>query len=246
METILVTGASSGIGQAIAIGLSGKFNLVLNGRNEERLRETLAQCRNQESHVVWPCDLSDLDNLESNYLLFVKEHNVQINHLVYCAGTIKTVPLRMVTADSLRELFAINVFAGELLIKQLASKRINGENLRSITLISSNISNFGAKAHSMYSASKAAVDGMMRSLAVELAPRIRVNSVLPGAIKTPMTEHIYEDTEVAERMAATYPLGLGNTNDILGAVRFLISSDARWITGQQLTVDGGRTINITG
>ena len=86
----------------------------------------------------------------------------------------------------------------------------------------------------------------MRSLAVELAPRVRLNSVLPGGVRTSMTEHMYQDEELVKRMAATYPLGLGEVNDIYEAVNFLLSDKARWITGQQCTVDGGRTINITG
>ena len=86
----------------------------------------------------------------------------------------------------------------------------------------------------------------MRCLALELAPGVRVNSVLPGGIRTPMTEHLYKDTEMIERMNTTYPLGEGSVKDICGAVQFLLSDEARWITGQQLTVDGGRTINITG
>ena len=86
----------------------------------------------------------------------------------------------------------------------------------------------------------------MRSLAVELAPRVRVNSVLPGGVRTAMTEHMYQDENLIERMAADYPLGLGEVKDIYMAVKFLLSDEARWVTGQQFTVDGGRTINITG
>ena len=115
----------------------------------------------------------------------------------------------------------------------------------SAVLISSNISNFGAKAHSAYGASKAAIDGLMRSLAIELAPNVRINSVLPGGIKTALTARIFEDKELIRKMELSYPLGLGCTNDIANAVEFLLSNRSRWITGQQITVDGGRTINLT-
>ena len=125
-------------------------------------------------------------------------------------------------------------------------RKVNKYTLRSVVLISSNISNFGAVAHSVYGASKGAVDAMMRSLAVELAPRVRINSVLPGAVHTAMTEHIYENKDLIHRMEAAYPLGLGTTSYIADAVEFLLSDKAGWITGQQLTVDGGRNINITG
>jgi NAD(P)-dependent dehydrogenase (short-subunit alcohol dehydrogenase family) len=85
----------------------------------------------------------------------------------------------------------------------------------------------------------------MRALAVELAPEVRVNSVLPGAVETAMTKQVFADPEVAPRVSAEYPLGTGKPGDIAAAVEFLLSEDARWITGQQLVVDGGRTVNIT-
>lgn len=98
----------------------------------------------------------------------------------------------------------------------------------------------------VYGSSKAALDGLMRGLAVELAPKVRVNSVLPGAILTDMTADILNDEAVVRRMEGAYPLGLGNAEDISNTVKFLLSDDARWITGQQFYVDGGRTVNITG
>ena len=86
----------------------------------------------------------------------------------------------------------------------------------------------------------------MRCLAVELAPNVRVNSVLPGAVRTRMTEGIFANEEVVERMKSKYPLGLGDVSKIADAVSFLLSEKAAWITGQQITVDGGATIDITG
>jgi NAD(P)-dependent dehydrogenase (short-subunit alcohol dehydrogenase family) len=85
----------------------------------------------------------------------------------------------------------------------------------------------------------------MRAAAVELAPDVRVNSVLPGAVRTAMTESMLADDALQTRMEADYPLGLGEPGDIAAAVEFLLSEKARWITGQQLVVDGGRTVNIT-
>jgi NAD(P)-dependent dehydrogenase (short-subunit alcohol dehydrogenase family) len=162
------------------------------------------------------------------------------------AGYMKTIPLKILSVDSFLSAFSVNVIAAALITKVLTKKKINQDTLKSVVFISSNISNFGAKAFSSYAASKAAVDGLMRCLAVELAPAVRVNSVLPGGVRTAMTEHIYQDPELIKRIEATYPLGLGTTQDVCAAVKFLISDAAGWITGQQLTVDGGRTINISG
>ena len=141
--------------------------------------------------------------------------------------------------------FNINVVSAALITKILAGRK-NQKALKSAVFISSNISNYGAKAFSIYSSAKSGLDGLMRSLAVELAPDVRINSVLPGGVKTRMTEHMYEDEDLIKRMESLYPLGLGKVDDICHVVQFLLSDDARWITGQQITVDGGRTINITG
>jgi NAD(P)-dependent dehydrogenase (short-subunit alcohol dehydrogenase family) len=86
---------------------------------------------------------------------------------------------------------------------------------------------------------------MVRALAVELAPDVRVNSVLPGAVRTPMAEAALADPVIAERLRQDYPLGIGQPGDIASAVEFLLSKNANWITGQQFVVDGGRTINLS-
>ncbi|OQA45032.1 MAG: putative 2,4-dienoyl-CoA reductase [Bacteroidetes bacterium ADurb.Bin302] len=243
---ILVTGASSGIGRRISIGLSSTYNIILNGRNLERLIETKEKCSIYTEQLIFPSDLSNINGLEEELSSFIKEHNIEIQKFVHCAGFMKMVPLKMVNIETINTTFATNIFSAALIIKVLTNRKLNNAALTTVVLISSNISNFGAKAFSIYGASKAGLDGLMRSLAVELAPKVRINSVLPGAVKTEMTESIYEDEETVKRMEATYPLGLGETSDIFEIVDFLLSEKARWITGQQITVDGGRTINITG
>lgn len=245
-NTILITGASSGMGREIAIRLSHTCRVILCGRNEERLLETLAQCSEGFNHIIWQYDLEDINGIEPSLSGLLKGYEAKVDYFVHCAGYIHTLPIKLVTVDALQKTFNINMFSAELIIKTLMMRKVNKDALRSVVLISSNISNFGAVAHSIYGASKGAVDAMMRSLAVELAPRVRINSILPGAVHTAMTKHIYENADLISRMESAYPLGLGTTTDIADAVEFLLSDKARWITGQQLTVDGGRTVNITG
>jgi NAD(P)-dependent dehydrogenase (short-subunit alcohol dehydrogenase family) len=243
---VFITGASFGIGRAIAINLSADYNIVLSGRNLERLHETKVGCSTINEQLIFPFDLSKVGEIEKAFSEFIAENSIEISSYVHCAGFMKMIPLKMMNLDVINNTLATNFISATLISKVLTQWKVNGNALKSIVFISSNISNFGAKAFSIYAASKGALDSMMRCLAVELAPKVRVNSVLPGAILTPMTESIFENKEASERMISTYPLGLGNPDDIYQMVSFLLSDKSRWITGQQFTVDGGRTINITG
>lgn len=241
---LLITGSSSGIGEEMAIQFSRDFNIIVHGRDTERLNEVCNRL-SEGKHLIWQYDLADTENLEQSLSTFISDNGIQITYFVHSAGYMKMYPVKMLNASVFNSSFSINVVAPALITKTLVGRK-NGKALKSAVFISSNISNFGAKAFSVYGAAKAGLDGLMRSLAMELAPDVRVNSVLPGGIRTRMTEHMYQNEDLIQRMAATYPLGLGNTLDIFHAVHFLLSDDARWVTGQQLTVDGGRTINITG
>lgn len=244
-EYVLITGSSSGMGEDIAIRMSEKYNIIINGRSQERLEKVKAKL-SQGNHYIWDYDLEDVSTIEESIINFISEKGINISYFVHSAGFMKTVPLKMSSVKIYQSSYNINVISAALIIKNLVNRKNNNSFLKSAVLISSNISNFGAKAFSSYSSSKAGLDGLMRSLAVELAPKVRINSVLPGGVRTRMTEHMYQDEELIQRIASTYPLGLGEVQDIAEATMFLLSDKAKWITGQQITVDGGRTINITG
>lgn len=245
-QFVLVTGATSGIGKEIAIQLSNDYNIVLHGRNLEKLNEVESLCSKKESTLIWSCNLEEIEEVEYSLSQFLSGNDIEIIKFVHCAGIMKMTPLKMSNLNILKQTFNVNVFAPNLISKTLINKKINNGSLKSVVFISSNISNHGAKAMSAYGSSKSALDGLMRSLAIELAPKVRVNSVLPGAVETEMTRDILANQELKQRMLASYPLGIGVPNDICQAVSFLLSENSRWITGQQITVDGGRTINITG
>lgn len=243
MDYTLITGASSGVGRELAVHLSKSHKLILNGRNEERLLETKNMCEGDS--IVWSYDLENVQNLEVALSQYMKENEIRISYFVHCAGLMKMIPIRSVGVETLSSIYGVNVFAPALITKTLASRKINARNLKAVVFISSNISNRGAAAFSVYGSSKAALDGLMRNLAVELAPNVRVNSVLPGGMITEMTKDIFNDEEKRAEFERNYPLGIGTPNYIAPTVNFLLSDDARWITGQQFTVDGGRTIDIT-
>lgn len=244
-QYVLLTGASSGVGRELAIQLSKKYALILNGRCYERLLDTREKCDNKENIMIWQYDLSAVRELENSLKLWMAEKGVEIVSFVHCAGVMKMLPCKVLSVEALEETYRVNVFAAALIVKILSSKRVNQKNLNSVVFISSNISNRGAAAFSVYGSSKAALDGLMRNLAIELAPEIRVNSVLPGGMITEMTKDMFEDVTMEERFKKNYPLGIGTPNQLAPMVEFLISEKSDWITGQQFVVDGGRTIDIT-
>ena len=244
-QYILITGASSGIGRELAIQMSQQHKLILNGRDAARLLETQQACFEPASHLIWKFDLSRVDELDESFTKFLKEKQVPVMAFVHCAAVLEILPLKSLSVEATRKTFNTNFFSAMELTRLLTKKMVNDRQLRSIVFISSIASMFGARGFSAYSASKGALDALMKSLSVELAPNVRINSVLPGGVRTHMTDTIYEDPTMAERLERDYPLGIGRAADVVNAVEFLISEKSRWITGQQIVVDGGRTVNIT-
>ncbi|MBR3622971.1 MAG: SDR family oxidoreductase [Selenomonadaceae bacterium] len=242
---ILITGASSGVGRETAIHLSKNNNLILNGRDETRLQETKDLCEKNSDVLIWKFDLVRSDKLEEDFSSWLREKNIQIESLVYSAGMLRMLPLRGLSLEDFQRIYSLHVYSPALLVKMLNSRKINKQTLKNVVFISSNISNRGAAAFSAYGSSKAALDGLMRNLAVELAPKVRLNSILPGGMVTRMTTGIYNSESILEDAKKNVPLGQGSPKDIAPVVEFLLSPASAWMTGQQITVDGGRTIDIT-
>ncbi len=243
-DYVLVTGAASGVGQGLLKELSKEYNFILADINEEKLRK-IADQYPENLPIVWVQDLTRIDDLEKNLADILKENEVTVSKFVHCAGSLNMVPCKRIQSRHLIETYSINVFSAALIIKALTSRKINKSALNSAVLISSNGAARGVKAFSIYGSSKAAIDGLVRNLAVELAPAVRINSVQPGAMKTEMTAHMFEDPEFIQRVEPKYPMGTGSPDKIAPTVRFLLSDDASWVTGQQIAIDGGRSIDIT-
>ena len=238
-KAILVTGASSGIGRAIAIECSRMgASVILTARNETRLKETLSQMQG-DNHSVIVADLS-----KQSDLLHLIEKAPPIDGLVNCAGLTKTVPFQFVNAETLEEVMAINFTAPTLMSAQLVKKKKLTKN-SSIVFVSS-ISGVVCVGggNSMYSASKGAVNGMMKNMALDLASKgIRVNSVNPGMVET----HIFDSgtitVEQLEDDKKRYPLKrYGMPEEIAYAVIYLLSDASLWVTGSTLIIDGGYTL----
>lgn len=242
---LLLTGASSGIGRDMAISLSRHYRLILNGRDAERLEAARASCHVPDQHLCWAQDLSKVTSLADTLPAFLEGNRACVTAFVHCAALLKVLPLRSITIAHAQEVMSTNILAAMEITRLLMRKKDNQKALRNIVFISSIASQFGAKGFTAYCASKAGLDGLMKALAVELGPEVRVNSVLPGGVRTPMTESMYADPATAERLTCDYPLGVGLPSDIGDAVEFLLSDQARWMTGHQLVIDGGRSANIS-
>lgn len=245
METVLITGASSGIGRATAVRLSSRCNLILHGRDQDRLKETLSLCEDPGRQLLWNFDLEDSQGLSNSLCGLLAGLERPVTSFVHCAGTVQVLPFKATTVAIMQRTFAVNVISAGEILRVLDNRLHNGHHLSSAVFVSSIWGRFGSRGHTAYCASKAALDGLARALAVELAPRVRVNSVLPGAVETAMAAATLEDPQIRDRLRADYPLGLGFPEDVAATIAFLISEEARWITGQAFTVDGGRTANMS-
>ena len=237
---VLITGAASDIGTAIAKELSTEYNLILSDVKSEELQETKRMCHADSDIRILNLDLSSGDEIEASLADWLMQEEIAVSKFIHCAGVAKRVPLKMLKQEYFLQAFSINVISAAMLIKVLASRK-NKKALESVVLTASTSANRGVKTFSVYGAAKAAVIGLTCNLAMELAPNVRVNSISPGAIRTKATSDMM-DARIDE-IQCKYPLGIGVPDDLSGVVKFLLSDAAKWITGQNFVVDGGRTID---
>jgi 3-oxoacyl-[acyl-carrier protein] reductase len=243
-RTVLVTGASSGIGRETSVVLAELgASLVLTGRRREELDRTAAALP-PGGHHVEPFDLADLDAIPS-WIKGLAERTGPLDDLVHSAGVHFTLPLRATATRQYADLMRVNVDAAFFLAKGFRQKGVRRAGSRSgIVLLSSVMGLIGQTGIAAYSASKGALVSMARSLALELAREgIRVNCVAPGVVRTRMAENAEQvlTSEQYQAIEALHPLGIGTPRDAAHAIAFLLAESGRWITGTTLVVDGGYT-----
>ena len=243
-KTIVVTGASSGIGQQVAISCSQMgAKVALIGRNEQRLGETKSQLEGT-GHLAISYDLTDLEHQKELVADIVSKMGV-IDGLVNCAGISTTLPFKLMAPETIDEFFRTNVFASVELTRQVLGKKNVNKRGASVIFFASVMGVVGESAKSLYSLTKGALIAGCRSLAIEYASKkIRINVVSPGVIETPINKNqpYLADPEKRIITESLHPLGIGTTVDIANACIYLLSDASRWVTGQNLIVDGGYTI----
>lgn len=241
MSYTLITGATSDIGIQICKTLEESgHSLLLTDLKQDALEEARNNLKNPNQHEVLALDLSNVEQSKELLTSFIKEKGINVSKAVFAAGIFAVKPLRMIDYNFMKLSYDIAVFSIFSLMQVIASKKINGESLESVVVISSVNAKMGVKGYSVYASLKASMLGLMKSLAVELAPKVRVNAVLPGAIKTRTTQFLFN---AEEEINPRYVLGEGKSLDVSNTIDFLLSDKSRWITGQEFVVDGGLTIN---
>ncbi|QNH21402.1 NAD(P)-dependent oxidoreductase [Xanthomonas sp. GW] len=237
-KTILVTGASSGIGAAVA-ALCARLGatLVLNGRDAERL-QAVADALHGHGHRSVVGDLTE--EATRTRLLEATE---RYHGLASCAGMAALVPFRMAAEKHLQQMLAVNYLAPVILTQQLLAKRRLHEGA-SLVYISALTARAAPPASVGYAASKAALEAAVRTLALEQGKHgIRANCIAPGYVQTPMLRKLGSTANMDERVGPT-PLGYIDPDEIAKGAVYLLSAASRWVTRTTLTIDGGTSMPI--
>lgn len=239
-KTILVTGASSGIGKAVAQQCAAAgATCIVTARNEARLGETLVSLP-AGAHKMLLADLSTADGVAT----LVEQLDDKIDGVVCAAGVVETQVLKLTDEADMENLFQTNAFSAIRLVRELVQqKRLNKG--ASIVLISS-ISGVrcGYVGGSIYGATKGALEGFVKASALELAPqRIRINTIQPGMVETHLLDNGDIDQEQLEADKQRYPLKrYGRPEEVGYAAVYLLSNATEWMTGTGLLIDGGYTV----
>jgi NAD(P)-dependent dehydrogenase (short-subunit alcohol dehydrogenase family) len=237
-KTVLVTGASSGIGRAVSIECSKLgAKVLITGRNQERLNDTF-QYLEGNGHIVIPADLTVYSDIEKIVSLCPP-----LDGFVNNAGITKVLFVKSIKKEYLEDIFSTNTIAPILLTQLLVKKNVLKE--KSSIVFTSSLSGVYCVHYgeSMYAATKAAISGFAKGAALDLSrKKIRVNSVNPGIIMTNIFDNILTPEELDEKIKF-FPLKrFGEPNDVAFAIIYFLSEAASWVTGAELKIDGGYTL----
>jgi NAD(P)-dependent dehydrogenase (short-subunit alcohol dehydrogenase family) len=240
-KKIIITGATSGIGLALCeFLLNHNCTVIAVGRDESKI----TQLQNQFKESLQFVSL-DLNEFNSYTKIFDEALAGQkLDGFAHCAGMEETLPLTMYNPESIAKIFNINVFSGIELLRSFSKKKYSNDGA-SVVYISSVMGELGQPGKIGYCSTKSAVLGVVKSSALELAKRkFRVNAISPGVVNTPMTQKLFSqiEDENIERIKQMHPLDIGEVEDVVPMIAFLLSDNSKWITGQNIKIDGGYSI----
>lgn len=239
-KTILVTGASSGIGYETCISIhkqGGKFIAI--ARREDLLIELLSKTSNTNCYIAG-------DLTKENDLQIIIDSLDKIDGLVHCAGIVSLAPVKFYNPKLMEDMRALN-YDSILNLVNLLFKKKKVNKGSSIVLVASISGLFGMKGNGIYAGTKGALIAISKVWANEFAGmKIRVNCISPGMVRTEITKRSITDLskEVIDEDEKKYPLGYGDPEDVSNPIVFLLSKGSKWITGQNIVLDGGRTTAI--
>jgi len=234
----LITGATSSLGEEVGRRRATTDQLLLHGRDLDALEALAAELSAHTDVRIWCCDFKNPERVHSEFLRLLDQDDLRIEHVVHAAGYLKILPLRSFELVDTMTIFNVNVFSIIEILRVLARKP-HREQLRSVVVMSALFSKFGDRGNAIYSASKGALNSLVKGLAVEF-PQTRFNSLILGAVRTRMTNHLFVDGADSQRFAR-YLLGTGNPSQVADGVDFLLK-ETLWMTGQELFLDGGASI----
>ncbi len=245
-DIFLVTGATSGIGRAVVLSLLNYGATVIAiGKSTQKLSLLNAETGSSTRLILEKKDLSSSDGLDK-WVLSISKKFGKISGLVLSAGIQQIKPIsERLSIEKSKELFEINYFSNLQIAKGFCDRRVNIGKGSSIVFISSIASIRGNSGIVGYAGSKGAINSAMKSLAIEVSKLgIRVNAVLPGFMRTEMTQSQQDvyTKEYIKTLDDQYPLGIGMAEDVVDPILFLLSDKSKWITGIELVVDGGASL----
>lgn len=241
-QIFIVTGASSGIGEGIALLLNQLgATVIAMGRNIERLEALKAKAVNPNHILIEIKDLAE--NIEGlpEYVTELRKKYGKFSGMAYSAGVSALMPIQMFDYEYVRHIFEVNYYAPIMMTKGLLDRRNNIGKGSSFVFLSSIDALLSTKGQSLYAGSKAALSATIKGMSHEVATQgIRLNCLLPSMIKTPMTSaSLIDQLDIKDNNNEAYPFGWGTVEDVASFAAFLLSNRAKYISGQNYVVDSG-------